>query len=297
MAALELPRNLIPDQGRPGWPEWLGQTLPAAVTAACERWSLVAGPPFQPGGETSWVAPVTGPAGDRLVLKVTLPHPEAAGEAAGLAAWAGQGTVRLAGTADFPGATALLIERCQPGTLLRRRPRREQDTIVAGLLRRLWIEPAAGLGVPSLQQMCEYWADRFEQRAAATAATPPAPASPDLGLARAGIALLRELPANAPRRVLLATDLHAGNVLRAGREPWLVIDPKPHTGDPAYDLLQHMLNCPQRLHRDPAGLAARMAGLAGLDPDRVRRWLFARCVQQAQTWPALQPVARRLAPG
>jgi hypothetical protein len=36
-----------------------------------------------------------------------------------------------------PGPTALLIERCQPGTLLRRRPQREQDTIVAGLLRRL----------------------------------------------------------------------------------------------------------------------------------------------------------------
>lgn len=27
-------------------------------------------------------------------------------------------------------------------------------------------------------------------------------------------------------QVLLATDLHAGNVLRAEREPWLVIDPK-----------------------------------------------------------------------
>ena len=26
--------------------------------------------------------------------------------------------------------------------------------------------------------------------------------------------------------VLLATDLHAGNVRRAEREPWLVIDPK-----------------------------------------------------------------------
>ena len=39
------------------------------------------------------------------------------------------------------------------------------------------------------------------------------------------------------------TDLHAGNVVRAEREPWLVIDPKPFVGDPAYDATQHLLNC------------------------------------------------------
>lgn len=32
-------------------------------------------------------------------------------------------------------------------------------------------------------------------------------------------------------QVLLHQDLHADNVLRAGREPWLVIDPKPLTGE------------------------------------------------------------------
>jgi streptomycin 6-kinase len=30
-------------------------------------------------------------------------------------------------------------------------------------------------------------------------------------------------------------DLHAGNVLATQREPWLVIDPKPFIGDPAFD--------------------------------------------------------------
>jgi streptomycin 6-kinase len=34
---------------------------------------------------------------------------------------------------------------------------------------------------------------------------------------------------------MLATDLHAGNVLRAQREPWLVIDSKPFVGDRACD--------------------------------------------------------------
>ncbi len=64
--------------------------------------------------------------------------------------------------------------------------------------------------------------------------------------------------------MLLCTDLHAGNVLAAQRAPWLIIDPKPYIGDPAYDVLQHMLNCEDRLAADPAGLANRMADLAGV---------------------------------
>jgi hypothetical protein len=72
--------------------------------------------------------------------------------------------------------------------------------------------------------------------------------------------------------------------------------PKPHVGDPAYEPLQHMLNCEERLHADPRGLARRMAGLLDLDPDRVLAWLFARCVQESAEWPVLADVARTLAP-
>ena len=118
----------------------------------------------------------------------------------------------------------------------------------------------------------------------------------DPGIARAGTELFRVLPATAGRQVLLCTDLHPGNVLAAAREPWLVIDPKPHVGDPAYDPLQHMLNCDDRLRSDPRGLARRMASLLGLDPDRVLRWLFARCVQESAGCPALAEIARQIAP-
>lgn len=76
--------------------------------------------------------------------------------------------------------------------------------------------------------------------------------------------------------VTLATDLHAGNVLRAAREPWLVIDPKPFVGDPAYDATQHLLNCVDRLQADPFGTINRFADLLDVDRDRVRLWLFAR---------------------
>jgi streptomycin 6-kinase len=76
----------------------------------------------------------------------------------------------------------------------------------------------------------------------------------------------------------------------------LAIDPKPYVGDPTYDLLQHMLNCPDRLRADPDGLVWRMAGLSGLDPGRTRQWLFARCVIESDSWPGLGEVARKIAP-
>jgi streptomycin 6-kinase len=118
----------------------------------------------------------------------------------------------------------------------------------------------------------------------------------DPGLAKAGIALLRKLPQTADSQVLLATGLHGDNILTEQREPWLVIDPKPYVGDPAYDLLQHMRNCEDRLAADPAGLANRMAAPAGIDAHRARQWLFARSVQESIGSPLMCQVAARLAP-
>jgi streptomycin 6-kinase len=96
--------------------------------------------------------------------------------------------------------------------------------------------------------------------------------------------------------VLLCTDLHAGNVLAAEREPWLVIDPKPCVGDPAFDAVQHMLNCDERLVTDPVGLSQRMADLLEVDPDRVRLWLFARCGQESLHDLTMRGLAHQLAP-
>lgn len=141
--------------------------------------------------------------------------------------------------------------------------------------------------------MCTAWAAEFE---ADYAALSPAERI-DPGLARAGIALFRELPGTADSRALLCTDLHGDNILAARRAPWLVIDPKPYLGDPAYDVVQHMLNCEERLAADPGALADRMADLAAVSRRRVRLWLFARCVQESVGWPLMRQVASRLAPG
>jgi streptomycin 6-kinase len=282
-----LPRALVAAAEAEGRTAWLA-TLPPTVARMARRWSLTVEAPFTPGGQTAWVAPVRDHTGAERVLKVAWRHPEAEHEADGLRAWAGLGAVRLHAAERTADTIVLLLERCRPGTPLTVRPEPEQDRVVAGLLRRLWIHPPPGSAFRPLQDMCARWADEFERQVAAD------PDGADPGLARDGMALLRTLPADADRAVLLVTDLHAGNVLAARREPWLVIDPKPYVGDPAYDATQHLLNCVERLRADPVGLAARMADLLEVDPVRLRRWLFARCVQESPGNPPLTDVARRL---
>jgi streptomycin 6-kinase len=295
MAVFPVPRYLEQTAARePAVREWLAR-VPRIVAGLAGRWSLSVGEPFQPGGQCSWTAPATTASGAALVLKVAFRFPggEERDEAAGLRAWDGNGAVRLHAACEDESAYGLLLERCVPGTPLGRAlPEPEQDVVVAGLLRRLWAQPYRGHAFRPLAQMCHAWAEEFE---AGYAAAAPADRI-DPGLARAGIALFRELPGTADDQALLCTDLHGDNVLAARRAPWLMIDPKPYAGDPAYDVLQHMLNCDDRLAAGPAGLADRMAGLAGLDPGRVRLWLFARCVQESAGRPLMHRVARQLAP-
>lgn len=291
--ALPIPDLLAAACRRQGREGWLAR-LPGTLAAVCARWGVTVGAPYAPGGETAWVAPARDGAGRSLAVKLAWRHPEAEDEAAGLRAWDGRGAVRLARAEVIDDETAaLLLERCVPGTTLRSLPEPAQDTVVAGLCRQLWQAPlanattgAAGTFRP-LTDMCDMWAAESE-------AEPPALTDP--GMVRAGLALFRSLPRDAGRAVLLATDLHAGNVLAAERAPWLVIDPKPYVGDPTYEPLQHMLNCPERLAHDARSLAGRMAGLLDLDRDRLLLWLFARCVQESPHWPNLAAVAARLAP-
>jgi streptomycin 6-kinase len=295
VTAFPVPRYLAETARRDkGVRDWIAD-LPAIVAGLADRWSLRVGEPFQPGGQCSWTAPVTDPAGAGLVLKVgfRFPGDDERDEAAGLRCWDGNGAVRLYAAHESESAYALLLERCVPGTPLGQvLAEPEQDLVVAGLLRQLWAQPHAAYPFRPLSQMCTAWAEEFEQEYAAADAA----GRIDPGLARDGIALFRALPGTAKDEVLLCTDLHGDNILAAQRAPWLVIDPKPYLGDPAYDVLQHMLNCENRLAADPAGLATRMAGLAGVEAGRVRLWLFARSVQESVGSPLMRQVARRFAP-
>ncbi len=293
-----MPRNLVRavdehDGDASARRAWMA-ALPAIVEDLARRWALDLDPPFQPGGSASWVAPARSAAGERLVLKVGLPHYEASHEAEGLDVWGGEGAVRLYDALVIDETRALLLEACEPGTPLSQLVAApEQDAVVAGLLRRLWIDPPRAHPFRALQSMCDSWADAFEQKYTRSAAQGP---QLDPGLARAGVELLRGLPAASEPSVLLCTDLHPENVLAATRERWLMIDPKPYVGDPTYDPVQHMLNFPARLSANATGFVQRMADLLDLNAERLRKWLFARCVQESIDQPHLRSVAIRLAP-
>jgi streptomycin 6-kinase len=291
---IQIPPQLadaVDEDDYPARLEWLA-TLPELVKDIASGWQLELGDPYLPGGQCAWVAPARDPAGHELVLKVGWRHREAEHEADGLRHWDGNGTVHCFATRSLDDTTALLLERCTPGRPLKcSLPEPEQDLIIAASLRRLWARaPQSGHPFSSLTKMCSQWADWFELDYATDSR------GLDPGLAREGVAMLRNLPGTATKAVLLCIDLHAGNVLSARREPWLVIDPKPFVGDPAFDPVQHMLNCDGRLATDPAGLARRMAELLGLDPERVQLWLFARCVQESLHDLSMRELARRLAP-
>jgi streptomycin 6-kinase len=203
-------------------------------------------------------------------------HREAEHEADALRFWNGDGAVCCIASLSTEETTALLLERCVPGVQLKRcLPEPEQDEVIARLMRRLWArQPTDAHPFGALRDMCDQWAECVELALELDGR------GADPGLARAGAAMLRELARTADRSVLLCTDLHAENVLSAQREPWLVIDPKPFVGDPAFDPVQHMLNCDRRLAADPEALATRMAELCKLDAERVRLWLFARCAPE-----------------
>ncbi|MYT22832.1 hydroxyurea phosphotransferase, partial [Streptomyces sp. SID7760] len=83
--------------------------------------------------------------------------------------------------------------------------------------------------------------------------------------------------AGEPGDRLLHWDLHYGNVLAGGREPWLAIDPKPLAGDPGFELLPAIRNAfaaDEVRWRFDALTAA-----LGLDRERARAWTLGRVLQ------------------
>jgi len=264
---------------------WLNR-LPDALRNLERRWSLTLGSPFD-DVSCALVAPVMLADGTSAVLKLGMPHMEGEHELEGLRFWNGDPTVRLLRADDEVGA--MLLERCEPGTMLRALEESEQDVVVARLLRRLWRRPSAPHTFRPLAAMTAYWTGET---------LADIERWPDKGLVCEGLQLFEELPRTASIEVLLATDLHAGNILRSQRERWLVIDPKPFVGDPAHDATQHLFNCRARLHSDADGTIHRMADLLDVDRERVRLWTFARAAAEPRDdWQYdLMALARTIAP-
>jgi len=291
-----VPAGLDRWRERPDGAAWL-EHLPGLVTECCARWDLVLGAPFEPA-TISYVAPVTRSDGTPAVLKVNFPEPESEHEAAALAHWDGAGAVRL--LASDPGRRALLVERCAPGDQLWSVADEAQaDRQAAAVLRRLWSAPPPPAGHPfrTLAGEARRWADELPARWQRHARPF------DRALLDRAVGWIGELLASGAEggaEVLLHQDLHGGNVLRARREPWLVIDPKPMSGDPHYELAPMLWNRFDELTGDiRAGVRRRFHALvdhAGLDEDRARDWVVVRMMNNACWRLQDDPEVQRLTP-
>jgi streptomycin 6-kinase len=96
---------------------------------------------------------------------------------------------------------------------------------------------------------------------------------------------------------LIHGDLHYENVLAADREPWLVIDPKPVSGDPHYEVAPLLWNRWEEVvesHRVRDAVRLRfhtVVDAALLDEQRARAWVVVRAMHNA-CWSIDDAVAR-----
>ena len=258
---------------KPDGQDW-ADSLPVLVEHCREIWQLDIGEPFE-GGCTALVAPAVSADGTACVLKLRYPDDESLHEPEALERWAGDGAVRLLERDEVTGA--LLLEHVQPGTSLREVADIDEAMALAcGVLRRLWQPVEAGHPFATTQACAVDWAGEI-QRQYHTLGQPF-----DAALLRAAVATFELLAAYDGESVILHQDFHRGNVLRAQREPWLAIDPKPLAGEPAFDarwLLNDLLHQEPRSPLELGNLLERLAGELSLDPERIRLWTLARAVE------------------
>jgi streptomycin 6-kinase len=98
----------------------------------------------------------------------------------------------------------------------------------------------------------------------------------DRGLLERGLAASLELAGDGDgdQQALLHGDLHTGNVLWRGDDGLVAIDPRPCVGDPAFDLVDWVLEGEVA----PPEQAQRIAAATGLDAQRLLAWARATAV-------------------
>lgn len=266
-------RSTVEREGDPG-AAWLAE-LPRIVAELLGRWDCVPDGAVTHGG-VGVVVPVRRPAGGAAVLKVSFPHPGNVHEPDAFAVWGGHGAVLLYARDD--DNYAMLLERVHASTLAEVDDGDEAVTVAARISRRLAVPAPPGL--PRLREQAAAWEERLLIDAGELTHT-MSPRTVD-----AAVATVREVGRDQPD-LLVHGDLHARNILRAEREPWLAVDPKGYVGDPAYDagtmLKSRALTLLEAddLRKPVHRILDIYTEAAELDRARVQRWAQLHAVQAA----------------
>jgi streptomycin 6-kinase len=248
---------------------WL-ERVPDLVAECVDKWELRLGEPYEPGA-AGYAVRAELPDGRQAVLKLVYPHRESEQEADALALWNGDGAVQLLARDD--GRSAMLLERCEPGTTLAAAgPDVALDVLIA-LLPRLWVE--AGEPFHTLEDEAVWWIgylpEQWERSGRAV----------ERRLVDAGVDALSSLSRSQGEQVLLHQDLHGDNVLAAEREPWLAIDPKPLSGEREFAVAPIVRSFELgHSKRDVLHRLDRLTTDLGLDRERARGWT----IGQTMAW-------------
>src|SRR5262245_45728881 len=192
---------------------WLAE-LPSLVLDCAALWRLELEQPIET--PNSLIVPAR-----TAVLKLNAPsHREADHEADALACWSGRGAVRL--LARDAARRALLCERCLPGTRLWDTANVDEAAVVAELLTTLCLVPQPPHPFRLLADEAERW--DAELRVRYRQCGQP--------FERSLLEFATDVCRSADRAAgfLVNEDLHGGNILKATRSSWLLIDPKPLVG-------------------------------------------------------------------
>jgi streptomycin 6-kinase len=283
---VNIPEGLSWWQDVPGGASWL-ESLPAHVDACATAWSLEIGVPLE-GGYVALVLEATRADGRPVVLKVSFPDDESEHEPDALAHWDGNGAVRLLERDDE--RRAILLERVEPGTPLWQIDDDEEATAIgAGVLRRLHGVPVAPAHpFRALADVAARWAETIPEDWRAMGRAFPR------RLVDIAVDACTSLTVDSYDAVVLHQDFHGGNVLRAGYDRWLVIDPKPLAGDGAFDaasLLRDrrwLLGGADDLRRIRRRLDV-LNDQAGLDRERMRLWGIVHALAWGVSGQRLEP--------
>jgi len=244
---------------------WL-RDLPARTQACVDLWALRTEPPYTES-YVSLVLPVTQSDKTPAVLKLQFPHPESEHEAEALRRWNGQGAVRL--FAFEPKHYALLMEKCEPGDPLSGIAGDEALEALTEILPRLWVE--ADKPFVSLREESTKWAENL------TSLWQRAGRPFEIELLDSALQAIHDLRESQGQQVLVNQDLHGDNVLRAQRERWLVIDPKPLVGEREFSLAP-IIRSYEFGHSQKATVDRldRLTNVLQLNRERARLWTFAQ---------------------
>ncbi|MFJ6699284.1 aminoglycoside phosphotransferase family protein [Streptomyces sp. NPDC091272] len=259
-------------QGEAAAADWLGR-VPALAQEAVAARELTVERVQAPGGRSSMVVLVRRPDGAQGALKLapSAAHPER--ERAALAHWNGWGAVQLA---EDPAAEdgALLLERLHCEVSLRSLPEAKALLEAAGVVRKLWVEPAADHPFET--------AEARTARQTAAMREAPAELAP---LVDAALAARDELVASGSELLLLHGNFRQGKVLGGDRAPWLAVGPDPLVGERAYDLARLVRDRIDDQIATAAGSPAtrrrvnRLADSLDVDRARLHGWTLFRAVE------------------